>query len=202
VSDAGTPTISDPGSRLIDAALAAGIRVEPIPGPSAVMAALAASGMPTETFSFLGFPPPRSNARSNWFTRLRQLKGTVVFFEAPHRIERTLADLMEAVGDCEILIGRELTKTHETLVKRPISSVLSDGVKAQGEFTVVVNIGHSTEIAHHESPSAATLLHEFCDMTNNKLVVRREAIRQLAKRHGLTPNAVYKAIEAGRKSVD
>jgi 16S rRNA (cytidine1402-2'-O)-methyltransferase len=202
VSDAGTPTISDPGSRLIDAALAAGIRVEPIPGPSAVMAALAASGMPTETFSFLGFPPTRSNARSDWFARFRQLKGTVVFFEAPHRIERTLADLMEAVGDCEILIGRELTKTHETLVKRPISRVLSDGIRAQGEFTVVVDIGHTTEIVHHGSPSAATLFHEFCDMTNNEPVERRTAIRQLAKRHGLTPNAVYRAIEAGRKSVE
>jgi len=202
VSDAGTPTISDPGSRLIDAALAAGIRVEPIPGPSAVMAALAASGMPTETFSFLGFPPTRSKARSDWFVRLRQLRGTVVFFEAPHRIERTLADLMEAVGDCEILIGRELTKTHETLVKQPISLVLHDGLRAQGEFTVVAYIGHTTEKTAAEPPESASLFREFCEMTNNTQVERRTVIRQLAKRYGLTANAVYKAIEEGRKSVD
>ncbi len=91
VSDAGTPTVSDPGGGLIRAALDAGIRVEPIPGASAVMAGLAASGLPTEAFGFLGFPPTRSKARSEWFGRLRTMRGTIVFFEAPHRIQSTLS---------------------------------------------------------------------------------------------------------------
>src|SRR5256885_1108608 len=85
VSDAGTPTVSDPGGRLIRAAIDAGVRVEPIPGPSAVLAALAASGLPTDTFTFLGFPPTRAKHRHAWFERLRTAGGTVVFFEAPHR---------------------------------------------------------------------------------------------------------------------
>src|SRR5471032_1610536 len=93
VSDAGTPTVSDPGGRLIRAAIDAGIRVEPIPGPSAILAALAASGLPTEAFSFLGFPPTRSKDRKQWFDRVALLRGTIVFFEAPHRIQATLHEL-------------------------------------------------------------------------------------------------------------
>src|SRR6185295_9846181 len=88
VSDAGTPTVSDPGGQLIRGALDAGIRVEPIPGPSAVLAALAASGLPTGSFTFLGFPPTKSKARTEWFERARRVAGTLIFFEAPHRIRR------------------------------------------------------------------------------------------------------------------
>ena len=89
VSDAGTPTISDPGSELIAAAIAAGVRVEPIPGPSAILAALAASGLSYDSFTFLGFPPTKSKERKAWFDRLVRVGGTVVFFEAPHRIVPT-----------------------------------------------------------------------------------------------------------------
>jgi len=93
VSDAGTPTVSDPGSQLIREAIAAGIRVEPVPGPSAVLAALTASGFETDSFTFLGFPPTGAKHRKLWFERARAVGGTVVFFEAPHRIAATLADL-------------------------------------------------------------------------------------------------------------
>ena len=121
VSDAGTPTISDPGQRLIKAAIDAGIRVEPIPGPNAVIAALTVSGLPTDSFCFLGFPPTRSKARSEWFERVRSIGGTVVFFEAPHRIRETLGELQREVGDCQVAVCRELTKKHEELVRGPIS---------------------------------------------------------------------------------
>jgi 16S rRNA (cytidine1402-2'-O)-methyltransferase len=117
VSDAGTPTVSDPGAHLIRAAIADGIRVESIPGPSAILAAVAASGLGDGTFLFLGFPPTRARDRSAWFKRARDVRGTLVFFEAPHRILRTLTDLQTAVGDCEVAVGRELTKAHEELVK-------------------------------------------------------------------------------------
>src|SRR5437773_8319750 len=112
VSDAGTPTISDPGGYLIRMAIDAGLRVEPIPGASAAMAALAVSGLPTESFSFLGFPPTRSKARTEWFERLRTVAGTVIFFEAPHRIRETLRELQETIGDCPDVVGRELTKSQ------------------------------------------------------------------------------------------
>src|SRR5215472_3818512 len=98
VSDAGTPVISDPGQTLVAAARAAGIRVESIPGPSAVMAAIAASGLPAPEFVFLGFPPIRSKDRKHWFAAVRDEARLVVFFEAPHRIEQTLRDLADVLG--------------------------------------------------------------------------------------------------------
>ena len=145
VSDAGTPTISDPGSELIAAAVAAGVRVEPIPGPSAILAALTASGLPYDSFTFLGFPPTKSKERKAWFDRLVHVGGTVVFFEAPHRIARTLTDLRSIAGNSPIVLGRELTKAHEELVRGPIDEVLERLPAERGEFTVVINIGQITD---------------------------------------------------------
>jgi 16S rRNA (cytidine1402-2'-O)-methyltransferase len=187
VSDAGTPTIADPGGPLIRAALDAGLRVVPIPGPSAVMAALTASGSSTSDFTFLGFPPNRSKARALWFSRLARVEGTAIFFEAPHRIRQTLAELQAAVGDRSIVIGRELTKVHENLVKQQISEALVALTNPIGEFTVVVEIGHTTDVCR---PNAAELPDS-----------RRQAVALVAKDHGLTANQLYRAIEELKKSV-
>jgi 16S rRNA (cytidine1402-2'-O)-methyltransferase len=200
VSDAGTPTVSDPGGRLIRAAIDAGVRVEPIPGASAVLAALAASGMPTDSFAFFGFPPVRSKDRLRWFGRLREVGGTVVFFESPHRILQTLGELMEKIGDCDISVGRELTKVHEQLVRGPISSVLSELHEAKGEFTVVVNIGLITENINTEAASADLVAIEFGEMTKQHGLTRRQAISALARKHGLAANAIYAAIEDAKNS--
>ena len=200
VSDAGTPTVSDPGGELIRAAVAAGVRVEPIPGPSAAMAALAVSGLPTETVTFLGFPPTRSNDRNTWFDRLRHIAGTVVFFEAPHRIRQTLEDLLRITGDHETLVARELTKAHEELVRGPISTVLHALHSDRGEFTVVVYFGYSTEITATTSPQPAALAAEFCELTKHDHVSKRRAIAALARRHRLAPNVVYAALETAKKS--
>ena len=200
VSDAGTPTVSDPGRRLIAAAIDAGIRVEPIPGASAVLTALAASGIDGDAFSFLGFPPNRSNDRRLWIERLQAIGGTVVFFEAPHRILKTLAELQHELGDRTIVIGRELTKTHEELVKGPISSFLSGRLRAQGEFTVIIDVGHSPNTEAPEPIAASKLVAEFGYMTENVAATRRAAIRELARRHAMTPRQVYAAIEKAKKS--
>jgi 16S rRNA (cytidine1402-2'-O)-methyltransferase len=211
VSDAGTPTVSDPGSRLIAAAIAAGVRIEPVPGPSAVLAALAASGLPTDQFAFLGFPPTRSKDRNAWFSRLLAVGGTVVFFEAPHRIRRTLQDLADRVGNCEIAVGRELTKKHEQLVRGPIDAILADMCPERGEFTVVVDIGqmaNSTRLRSDSDqsaselprPTAATLWFEFGEMTAEPGITRRHAIGRLAKRHGMSAKDIYALIEEAKKS--
>jgi len=123
VSDAGTPTVSDPGGLLIRATIDAGIRVESVPGPSAVLAALAASGVPTDAFAFLGFPPTRGKDRKQWFQRVKTIRGTIVFFEAPHRIQATLTEIAREIGDCQAVVCRELTKVHEELVRGPIINV-------------------------------------------------------------------------------
>jgi 16S rRNA (cytidine1402-2'-O)-methyltransferase len=202
VSDAGTPTISDPGSRLIKAAIDAGIRVEPIPGPNAAIAALAVSGLPTETFSFLGFPPTRAKARSEWFERARSVGGTIVFYEAPHRIRKTLDQLRKEVGDCQVVVCRELTKVHEQLVRGPITTVLTELGSPLGEFTIVAYIGHPTEQAAIQPPTAAEMLLEFGQLTNIRQLSRRLAVATLAKRHKMGANAIYKLIEMGKKVVE
>ena len=200
VSDAGTPTVSDPGARLIREAIDAGLRVESIPGPSAVLTALAASGLPSETFSFFGFPPTRSKDRKLWFNRLVYVAGTVVFFEAPHRIRQTLEELLRTVGNCQVAVGRELTKTHEELVRGPIKSVLEALKSPIGEFTVVASIGQTTEFVP-TPPEPQALAAEFADMTGSGQLTRRRAVASLARRHGLAPNLVYEALEKAKKSV-
>ena len=199
VSDAGTPLISDPGQHLIRSAIAEGIRVEPIPGPSAVMAALSASGAPTAPFTFLGFPPTRLNDRKRWLEQLGRLRHTVVFFEAPHRLRDTLAQIGQCVGDCRVTVCRELTKIHEQLVRGPISTVLAGGLSEIGEATVVVELGHSTDIGQVEPPSAESLQAELGEIAKSKGVSRRKALGILARKHNMTPNQVYDAIEVAKK---
>src|SRR5262245_30536943 len=160
VSDAGTPTVSDPGGRLVRSALEAGIRVEPVPGPSAALAALAASGAPTDTFLFLGFPPTRARDRNTWLEAVRTAGRTVVFFESPNRIRQTLEDLLRAVGNQRITLARELTKAHEELVFGPISDVMARLKAPLGEFTAVIEIGETTELAAPEMPDDSTIADE------------------------------------------
>ena len=196
VSDAGTPTVSDPGSRLIRAAIDAGIRVEPVPGASAVLAALTVSGFDMTSLAFFGFPPTQSGQRKAWFDRVSTIRGTIVFFEAPHRIAETLGDLRRTIGDCDVVVARELTKVHEELVRGPISAVLESLDSARGEFTVVANIG---EITNHIAQQI-DLASDFGDLTKIPGVTRRKAVAQLARRYGLPPNTIYQMLEAAKKS--
>ena len=198
VSDAGTPTVSDPGQRLIQAAAAAGVRVEPIPGPSAILATLAASGFPADSFLFLGFPSTRSKDRKKWFERLRVAAGTVVFFEAPHRLRRTLSEVQEAMGDIEAVAGREITKIHEELVRGPISTLLLALEDPRGEFTIALNIGQTTEIIIELVGAEKAAVADFGLITELAGASRRTVVAALAKRHGLHPNQVYALLEAAK----
>ena len=199
VSDAGTPTISDPGQRLIRAAIDAGIRVEPIPGPSASVTALAASGIAGQTFTFLGFPPTKSKARADWLEELRSAGRPVVFFEAPHRIKETLGQIARIVGNRQVSVARELTKAHEEFVRGPIDEVLERLPPALGEFTVVLDIGRITDIVVSEPSSEALIVQEFGRITALGGLSRRRVINQLARAYGLPPNQVYETIERAKK---
>jgi 16S rRNA (cytidine1402-2'-O)-methyltransferase len=128
--------------------------------------------------------------------------GTVIFVEAPHRIQATLADLRVAVGECEIAVGRELTKAHEQLVRGPISEVLAALVEIRGEFTVVVDIGLTANIERAEPLTEADIAREFGLLTINKGSTRRQAIAYLAKKHSLAANKVYETLEKAKKSVE
>ncbi len=149
VSDAGTPAVSDPGQELVRAALAAGHRVVPIPGPSAVIAALIASGLPTDRFTFLGFLPRRSSERRAALAAVRDLPHTLVLYEAPHRLLASLDDLLTELGDRPAAVARELTKLHEEIQRGTLSELRqrsAAGSGPRGEYTLVV-AGASAESA-------------------------------------------------------
>jgi len=138
VSDAGTPGISDPGYRLVRYCREHGLTVLSIPGPNAAVTALAASGLPSDEFFFAGFLPPKKAARREKMERLRSVSCTLIFYEAPHRVEETLTDLQEILGDREVCVARELTKVHEEFLFGRLSQIRSK-VKAIGEFVIVVS---------------------------------------------------------------
>jgi 16S rRNA (cytidine1402-2'-O)-methyltransferase len=195
VSDAGTPLISDPGGMLVAAAHDAGIRVEPIPGASAAMAAVSASGLPADQILFVGFPPSRGNDRKRWLTALRDEPRLLVFFEAPHRIVACLTDLLEIFGDRLTAVGRELTKAHEELAVRPISEHLQQLTTLRGEFTVVVAPAEPLPDAPADLPETSVLLREFGELTNYSASSRREAVKLLARKYRVGSRTMYQLLE-------
>jgi 16S rRNA (cytidine1402-2'-O)-methyltransferase len=198
VTDAGTPAVSDPGYRLVRAAIDAGIRVEPIPGPSALLAALVSSGLPTDGFVFAGFPPPKSGARTAWLEALADERRTLVFYEAPHRIRETLEAALAVLGDREVSLGRELTKLHEEVIRGRLSTVLAGLADPRGEFTVVVS--GQTDVADDGvvKTSDSQLLIEFGHLTETGMG-RREAIGELARRYRLRSREVFASIDRARR---
>lgn len=199
VSDAGTPGISDPGYRLVRAAIEENITVQAVPGPSAVLTALVSSGLPTDSFTFMGFAPARSSARKSWLAEVAREQRTVVFFDSPRRVRDTLKDLAEVAANRQVAVARELTKLHEELVNRPIHEVVAALPPAlKGEITVVLGpveqMGDS-----REEPSDQEIWSEFCDMTKNGGRNRRQAIREISKKHSMSARAVYSAVERAKK---
>ena len=199
VSDAGTPLVADPGAALVSAAHAAGIRVDPIPGPSALVAALSASGFRADLVHFAGFPPAKGTPRRLWFDRVRQLTGLLVLYEAPHRIRDTLEELLAAAGDVPAAIGRELTKVHESLVIRLISKHLSSPLSDKGEYTIVVRLA-ATETPSVPLPSDEELWVEFGHLSKNGPAARKEYVRRLARKYGVTTREVYSRLERAKNS--
>lgn len=144
VSDAGTPLVSDPGYLLVREAAARGVRVEPLPGPSALLAALVVSALPPHPFTFAGFPPPKPGRRRAFYRRFAALDHTLVFYESPHRLLASLADALTELGDRPAAVCRELTKLHEEVLRGPLSAVaaeLAGRAAVKGEVVVVVGAG-------------------------------------------------------------
>ena len=141
VSDAGTPGISDPGFRLVQMAVENRIPVVPIPGPSAVIAALSVSGLPTDAFLFRGFLPHKSKKRRGLLEDLEEVRETIIFYESPHRIIETLKDIADILGDREIVLARELTKVFEEVLRGRVSEIQNQitGRKIRGEITLILS---------------------------------------------------------------
>jgi 16S rRNA (cytidine1402-2'-O)-methyltransferase len=141
VSDAGTPGISDPGFRLIQLAIESQLPIVPIPGSSAVITALSVSGLPTDAFLFKGFLPHKSKKRRDLLRELENVRETLVFYESPHRISETLRDILEMLGDREIVLTRELTKVYEEIIRGKVSEILNQvgDRRLKGEITLVIS---------------------------------------------------------------
>jgi 16S rRNA (cytidine1402-2'-O)-methyltransferase len=185
VSEAGMPGISDPGYELIAAAGKKGIRVVPVPGPSAIVTALAVSGLPTDRFTYIGFLPRKSGERCRLLETVAGETGTIIAFEAPHRFRETLDDIMSVLGDRRIAVCRELTKLHEEIFRGNVSQARQHFEETRGEFTLVI------EGKQKEKPQVTEdIVHMLEDMRRSGMSAR-EAVDKVAGESGLSRKEVY-----------
>jgi 16S rRNA (cytidine1402-2'-O)-methyltransferase len=201
VSDAGTPSVSDPGFRLVRAAVENRIAVVPVPGPAAFVAALVATGLPTDEFYFGGFLPARAVARRARLSQLRALPATLVFYEAPHRIAETLRDAREILGEREAAVARELTKLHEEIARGRLSDLAArfdDEARARGEMVLVID-RHALD-AHDgaEEPATESIAELVAALERDEGLDHRAALKRAARRLGLTRDEAYRRLVAER----
>jgi len=193
VSDAGTPAISDPGFRLVRAAIESGIAVVPVPGPSALISALIAAGLPTDEFFFGGFLPARASARRARLNELRAVPGTLIFYEAPHRLASSLKDAYEVLGEREAVVARELTKLHEE-IRRGRLSELSEhysSVEPRGEIVLLIDRTVLDQVSKETPPaSVSTLVQQF----EAEGLDRRAALKKAARELGLSRAEAYRRL--------
>jgi 16S rRNA (cytidine1402-2'-O)-methyltransferase len=200
VSDAGTPLVSDPGAALVAAARHEGIRVEAVPGASAVLTAVVAAGLGSEAFTFLGFAPARGAARRSWFEALATERRPVVFFEAPHRIREALAALRAHVPGRTLAVARELTKLHEEILAGTADEVAARLGEPRGEFTVVVG-GPAEAVEAPAEVGDEQIWRDFRSLTTTPGAgTRRQAVSALARRYGRPAREVYAALERMKRA--
>jgi 16S rRNA (cytidine1402-2'-O)-methyltransferase len=199
VSDAGTPAISDPGYRLVRAAVEQNIGIVPLPGPSALISALIAAGLPTDQFFFGGFLPARSSARRARFDELRSIPGTLIFYEAPHRLATSLRDAHEILGEREAVVARELTKLHEDIRRGRLSELAehySSSEQPRGEIVLLIDRTVLDDAAaRSEKPaSIAALVKQF----ETDGLDHRAALKKAARELGLSRAEAYRRLIAER----
>ncbi|HXY25249.1 MAG TPA: 16S rRNA (cytidine(1402)-2'-O)-methyltransferase [Candidatus Acidoferrum sp.] len=192
VSDAGMPLVSDPGHRLVTLCLRHHIPVVPVPGPSALLASLSASGLPSEEFLFAGFLPARSGERRRALERFRIEDRTLIFYEAPHRIEECVADAREILGDRPACLAREVTKLHEEFLRGKLSEIAAalEARPPRGEITLLIGPGDANEARSH-GDSAQSLAARVEELMHQAKLDRKEALKLAAKERGLTRRAAY-----------
>ena len=186
VSDAGTPLVSDPGYRLVNEVLEAGANVWPIPGASALLAALTVSGLPTDRFMFVGFPPTKSLARKSFFADLAASRATLIFYEGGPRLAASLADMAQAFGPRPASVSRELTKLFETTIRGPLDVLAADPRLDSPKGEIVVLVGPAQQEAATEADADAALGEALTRMGPS------EAAAQVAKALGLDRRSLYR----------
>ena len=200
VSDAGTPLISDPGFRIVQSAIERGIRVEPIPGPSALVAALVASGLPLDQFLFAGFLPARATARRAKLEELGLIPATLVFYEAPHRIAAALKDAFEVLGNRQAVVARELTKLHEEIARGSLNELarrFSENRTTRGEIVLIIGAEKTMSPATKLKPPER--LSERVREIESAGVDSKNALKQAARELGMKRAEAYRQMVAQKK---
>ncbi len=204
VTDAGTPAISDPGHRLVSLCLRHGIRIVPVPGASAFVAALAASGMPTEEFVFAGFLPARQTERRKALRILSSETRTLALYEAPHRLLDTLEDALEILGDRPAVIAREVTKAYEEFSHGHLKDLVESARKkpVRGEITLLVGTsdGHIPQPSSEAPANEVPLARHVEELMKSRGIDRKAALKQAARERGLTRREAYKQLLITRES--
>lgn len=198
VSDAGTPTISDPGLYIVREAIERQILVIPIPGPSAVITALSASGLPTGEFAFIGFLPSRGTARRARLKELADVKSTLIFYEAPHRIKATIEDAREALGDRVCVIARELTKLHEEFVRGRLSEIVVPEGSARGEIVLLVGPPPEGLPKRTEDEATRSIVQEVERLMDVEGLDQKSALKRVARERGIGKSDAYRLMIAER----
>jgi 16S rRNA (cytidine1402-2'-O)-methyltransferase len=191
VSDAGVPLVSDPGYRLVTACIAEGVFVTGLPGASAVLTALALSGLPTDTFTFLGFLPQKHKARVDLLTAFKSVPSTLIAFESPHRIVDALMDIHEALGDRPVAVARELTKLHEEVLRgsaMEIHATLAQRESVKGEICIVIAPPGDESVVIRDEEIEAAITLALADNASSK------AANIVAKQFGLKKEDIYARI--------
>ena len=198
VSDAGTPTINDPGFRIIKTAIERGIEIVSIPGPTAFVTALAASGLPTDTFFFGGFLPAKKGERQRRLRELANLPATLILYEAPHRLVASLEDCLSILGDRDAVVARELTKLHEEYSRGKLSALLSQfrSQTPKGELVLLIDRGSSEGLARTNSRRLPERISEL----ESSGLDRKAALKQAAKEFGLTRSEAYREFQNAKNS--
>jgi len=196
VTDAGMPVVSDPGFRLVHLAVRHSIPVVPVPGASAFVAALAASGMPVDKFRFLGFLPSKKGERRKALEELKDATKTLVFYEAPHRLLEMLRDVRETLGDRDIVVAREVTKIHEEFLRGTISSTLEYLKKrpVKGEITVLIGTPSSAG-ARESSAPVASIRSEVAQVMAERKLDERTALKAVARARGISRSEAYRQLQ-------
>lgn len=189
VSDAGTPLVSDPGLRIVEAAIERGIPVVPIPGASALTAAIAASGLPTDQFIFAGFLPSKRTARRARLRELGALPMTIVFYEAPHRIRQALADARELLGQRRVVVARELTKIHEEFIRATLSEVeLPDLTRGE----IVLLIGPPADAMTGHVQAHRSVQEDVEELIRLENIDQKTALKRVARARGISKSEAYR----------
>lgn len=175
ISDAGTPCISDPGYQLVHDAVAEKIPVVPVPGASAAIAALSASGLPTDTFTFAGFPPARQGKRRSFLSGMNTLPGTLILYEAPHRLPETLNDIREVLGERQVIVARELTKIYEEFISGSVSEVIAAVSRGIVKGEVVILIAPGERVPEENEPLEQVIGRLMADGTLSLKDIARQA---------------------------